>query len=120
MFLTHTAGGARLRDFKVVVSNYPWSTSPGFLPPRDFGVCFHHEGPASDGAIFTADCRHLHLPKMRYVYVVKEDTDTETLTLCEVQVFAECKYTFETCIIFLMMILRSYKNYFIKLELSRV
>ena len=84
--------GFRLQDFKVVVSNYPWSTSPGFLPPQDYGVCLYHDGPAADGAIITADCKHLQLPKMRYVFVVKGDKDTKALTLCEVQVFTECKY----------------------------
>ena len=78
------------------MSNHPWSGSPGFLAPEDYGVCLYHEGSVANGGNLTADCTHLHIPATRYVYIVKEDNDTEPLTLCEVQVFAQCE--FNSCI----------------------
>ncbi len=85
------AGGNRLHDFKVVLSNYDWSSYPGFLSPQDYETCFYHKGTPASGALVTVDCSHLQVPKARYVYIVKEDEDTYALSLCEVQVFEECK-----------------------------
>ena len=84
-------GGERLKNFKVVLSNYDWSTSPGFLLPHEYETCLHYEDQSSNGAVITADCSHLKVSKTRYVYIVKEDTDSDALNICEVQVFAECK-----------------------------
>ena len=83
--------GDRLRNFTVALSNHAWPPSPGFLSPQDYVVCHYYSGSSKNGQNHVINCQKVTKMMFRYVYLFKEDSDEEPLTLCEVEVLDTSK-----------------------------